>query len=156
MEDAAEGGPAPDTRRGFMTTAFMFVGLIASHAAAFAFGVRYLYPREKRNIQRMFVGLRHQLPPGASTVFRTPAGQTINIVHTASGFVALSDVCPHLGCKVHWDRIRSEFICPCHDGHFDASGQPLAGPPADMNAPLTQYVVVTEGDTIFLDVPVYG
>ena len=60
-------------------------------------------------------------------------------------------VCPHLGCRVHWDSIKGEFICPCHNGHFDAGGKPISGPPADMGAALPEYKVIEDGDIVFLD-----
>jgi menaquinol-cytochrome c reductase iron-sulfur subunit len=41
----------------------------------------------------------------------------------------LSSICPHLGCPVNWYAARSEFICPCHGGIYDAQGRHIAGPP---------------------------
>jgi Rieske Fe-S protein len=40
-----------------------------------------------------------------------------------------SNVCTHLACRVNWKEDLREFICPCHDGHFDISGAVTAGPP---------------------------
>lgn len=151
IEDAA---PAQQTRRGFLSTAFMFAGLFASHAAALGFAARYIYPVRKDRKQRLFVALQREFPVGSATVFKTPQGQTINVVHAQSGLTALSDICPHLGCRVHWDDVRGEFICPCHDGHFDETGQPLAGPPKDMNAPLARFDLVVVDGVIFLELPV--
>ena len=148
-ESAAE---AP--RRSFMTGVLMFGGLALSHLAAFGFAARYLYPVSRRSMRRVYVAALSSMPPGTARAFRTPQGQTINIVHTHDGFTALSDVCPHLGCRVHWDRVASEFICPCHNGHFDATGAPLAGPPKDMNTPLQKFDVIVEGGNLFLELPV--
>lgn len=45
-------------------------------------------------------------------------------------FVAFSAVCTHAGCPVQYDPSRTEFICPCHGGVYDArTGQVLQGPP---------------------------
>ena len=41
----------------------------------------------------------------------------------------LSPICPHLGCPIEWHPDRSEFLCPCHKGTFDSSGQVVSGPP---------------------------
>jgi menaquinol-cytochrome c reductase iron-sulfur subunit len=41
----------------------------------------------------------------------------------------LSPICPHLGCPISWMAARSEFLCPCHGGIFNADGQRQAGPP---------------------------
>jgi Rieske Fe-S protein len=42
--------------------------------------------------------------------------------------VALSAVCPHLGCTVGWDAAAGGFLCPCHDSRFSPEGQKLTGP----------------------------
>lgn len=36
--------------------------------------------------------------------------------------------CPHLGCKVGYDRGRSQFACPCHESAFSAAGERIEGP----------------------------
>jgi len=141
-------------RRSLLTNGLMMLGLAVSYTTAFGFGARYLIPTDRTRVQRLLVGLRGEMPPGSATPFETPAGQTINVVHSATGFLALSDVCPHLGCKVHWDANNSEFICPCHDGVFDAEGNPTKGPPKDMDAGLSRFDVVEDGDLIFLDLRV--
>jgi Rieske Fe-S protein len=43
-----------------------------------------------------------------------------------SQLVALSAVCPHLGCAIGWDG--QTFVCPCHDSKFDPDGKVLGGP----------------------------
>jgi len=42
--------------------------------------------------------------------------------------VALSAVCPHLGCAVGWDAGAGNFLCPCHDSRFSPDGTKLTGP----------------------------
>jgi len=42
--------------------------------------------------------------------------------------VALSAVCPHLGCAVGWDAGAGNFLCPCHDSRFSPEGGKLTGP----------------------------
>jgi menaquinol-cytochrome c reductase iron-sulfur subunit len=41
----------------------------------------------------------------------------------------MSTVCTHMGCLVHWDDSKKEFLCPCHGGVYDVDGKVLAGPP---------------------------
>jgi len=48
-------------------------------------------------------------------------------------FVAMSDKCTHLGCRVQYVDTIDEaagpgFFCPCHNGVFDAAGGIVAGP----------------------------
>jgi menaquinol-cytochrome c reductase iron-sulfur subunit len=42
--------------------------------------------------------------------------------------VALSAVCPHLGCGIGWDAAAGNFLCPCHDSRFSPEGDKLTGP----------------------------
>lgn len=42
--------------------------------------------------------------------------------------LALSTICPHLGCQVDLDNDRSVFRCPCHDTDFEMSGALIKGP----------------------------
>ena len=41
-----------------------------------------------------------------------------------------SSTCTHLACNVIWRKEKGIFECPCHSGHFDGNGRPIAGPPA--------------------------
>ncbi len=51
---------------------------------------------------------------------------------------ALSNICPHEGCRVHWDATQQLFVCPCHDASFAADGRALGGLP---QAPLAEFPV---------------
>lgn len=59
-------------------------------------------------------------------------------------FVAYSSACTHLMCPVHYDGSTNQFVCPCHNGFFDAKdGSVIAGPP---RRPLPRYEVnLTDG-----------
>ncbi len=151
-ENEATTEPAATGRRSFLGTGFMLTGIIASHTAALTFAARYIYPESRKTTQRVFVAFKEAIPQGASFAYRTPRGETINIAHTSAGYVALSDVCPHLKCRVHWDRVVGQFICPCHDGRFAADGSPISGPPKEMNAPLRRFEIVEDGNQLYLEV----
>lgn len=47
---------------------------------------------------------------------------------SADKVLALSAVCPHLGCAVGWDAAAKNFLCPCHDSRFEADGPRMTGP----------------------------
>jgi Rieske Fe-S protein len=70
-------------------------------------------------------------------------------VSTENGtdFVAFSNVCTHLGCRVRWVEERHEFFCPCHNGVFAADGTVLAGPPP---RPLDRFETKVEDGQIFI------
>lgn len=48
------------------------------------------------------------------------------LLHTETGFSALSLVCTHLGCNV--ESNADGFACPCHGSHFDKNGDVTHGP----------------------------
>lgn len=48
------------------------------------------------------------------------------LLHTSSGFTAISLVCPHLGCTL---EMKAEaFVCPCHGSKFTLNGTLTNGP----------------------------
>lgn len=44
-------------------------------------------------------------------------------------FIAFSIDCTHLGCPVRWEKGAELFLCPCHGGVYNRSGEVVAGPP---------------------------
>jgi Rieske Fe-S protein len=62
-------------------------------------------------------------------------------------FIAMSNICTHLGCRVRWIADKGSFFCPCHNGVFDAQGTVLSGPPP---RPLDRYEVKVEGDQLYI------
>jgi Rieske Fe-S protein len=41
---------------------------------------------------------------------------------------AMSSVCPHRGCDVHWNGGERVWDCPCHGSRFTPEGAVLRGP----------------------------
>jgi len=62
-------------------------------------------------------------------------------------FIAMSNICTHLGCRVRWIADREQFFSPCHAGVFDRQGYVVSGPPP---RPLDRYELKVEGDQIFV------
>lgn|SRR3972149_3897399 len=58
-----------------------------------------------------------------------------------------SNMCTHLSCRVTWKDDLHEYICPCHDGHFDAEGRVALGPPPQ---PLYEYETKIEAGNLFI------
>ncbi len=59
--------------------------------------------------------------------------------------VVFSNVCTHLSCRVNWNADKQEYICPCHDGRFDANGNVVQQPPP---RPLDKYTTKVEDGTL--------
>ena len=62
-------------------------------------------------------------------------------------FIAMSNICSHLGCRVRWISDQEIFFCPCHNGVFDKEGAVEAGPPP---GPLDRYELKVEDDQLFI------
>jgi Rieske Fe-S protein len=83
--------------------------------------------------------LKDRLPlPGVAELARLPAGEgevlslgggRLAVYRNANGELsALSPVCTHLGCLVHWNTTEKSWDCPCHGSRFDPHGRVLNGP----------------------------
>jgi Rieske Fe-S protein len=56
------------------------------------------------------------------------------LVKRGDKVLALSAVCPHLGCSVN-ATAAGTFACPCHTSAFDGDGKRKSGPsPRDMDS----------------------
>lgn len=54
----------------------------------------------------------------ACAAWRAPDGQ----LH------AVSAVCTHMGCRVHWNSAETSWDCPCHGSRFRPDGSVIEGP----------------------------
>jgi cytochrome b6-f complex iron-sulfur subunit len=141
---------APDRRR-FLTNGLMWAGLAAGYGLGAFHFLRFLLPLgTKQRYRELFVGPVDALAVGFSRTVKTPSGESFVMARVADGFRVLSDVCPHLGCRVHFDRTRNEFLCPCHQGVFDAEGTAVSGPPAEAHQRLARLTTVVRGNSVFV------
>jgi len=62
-------------------------------------------------------------------------------------FIALSTICPHLGCGVNLDKQRNKFACPCHTSAFSLAGSREEGPAPRGMDPLK---VEVRGDQVLI------
>jgi menaquinol-cytochrome c reductase iron-sulfur subunit len=69
------------------------------------------------------------------------------LTNNGRDFIAMSNICTHLGCRVRWISDQEIFFCPCHNGVFDNQGAVVSGPPP---RPLDQYEVKVEDDQLFI------
>ncbi len=70
------------------------------------------------------------LKPGEGGVFKVN-GHRLAVSRAGNGqLLALSPVCPHMGCAVHWNEAETTWDCPCHGSRFAADGAVINGPAA--------------------------
>lgn len=148
-------------RRSFLSTVTLGIGALI--AAGFGIpAVAYIAGPALRKTQEgewLPLGSTSKVEPGTPTLFTVAVerktGWVVNqekasiYVLTTDGrdFIAMSNICTHLGCRVRWIGDQGTFFCPCHNGVFDAQGAVVSGPPP---RPLDRYEVKVEGDKLFI------
>ncbi len=69
-----------------------------------------------------------ELAPGEGKLLRLN-GKRLACFRNDKGEVhAVSAVCTHLGCVVHWNGAERTWDCPCHGSRFGTTGDVIAGP----------------------------
>lgn len=166
MDSSDSNALSPESnRRGFMGAAgvAMTGGLAASYGTLGGIATQFLFPASENRVW-LFVAEANAIAPGGAFAYESPTGLKVTIQRAAasdasrppevSEFSALSSVCPHLGCRVHWESQNRRFFCPCHNGVFDAEGKATAGPPADGGQKLANYSLAIEKHLLFIELPV--
>ncbi len=42
------------------------------------------------------------------------------LTEDGQNYIAMSNICTHLGCRVRWIQENEQFLSPCHNGVFDS------------------------------------
>ena len=127
------------SRRSWLASVAMGVGLISSYGMFAVQGLLFLLPqRLKPPTRRLYAGQIDQFQMGALQGVLDLQGNEILVKRDQQGLRAFNSTCPHLGCRVHWQAERQRFFCPCHNGVFNAEGVAIEGPPAAAGQSLAQ------------------
>lgn len=144
------------SRRSFLqiSTLAAGLGLVASYGYFTYMAGAYLAP-EAADSYDVFIAKIADVKLGASFPWTTPDGGKVLVTRVAdqgdvSDFKALSDICPHLGCKVHWQSTENRFFCPCHNGTFSPDGVGTGGPPGDAGQVLAAFPLKVEKGMLFV------
>ena len=70
------------------------------------------------------------------------------VVRRGDGITVFDPRCTHLGCAYHWQAQTNQFLCPCHDGVYDAEGRVVSGPPP---RPLDLFPARVEDGVLFIN-----
>jgi cytochrome b6-f complex iron-sulfur subunit len=102
--------------------------------------VRFLVPNVLYEQPKKFkIGYPKDYPEGVHFI----SAQRIFVLREDKRFRAVSAVCTHLGCTMHWSRQDLEWKCPCHGSIFNNKGGVVKGP---ANRPLPWYGVSASSD----------
>ena len=94
-----------------------------------------------------------KLPVGSAADFQAGTAKYVRegrfwLANADGHLLALSQKCPHLGCRVPFCESSGRFECPCHGSIFDIGGEWIAGPsPRGMD----RHPVSLEGDVVVVD-----
>ena len=136
MTEQISSNPEEMGRRKFMSG---IIGVVAGAVAALvglpAIGYLVSPGVKQQNTEKwLTLGPLSGLAPGIPTGFpysrrikdgwveSNQSGVAYAVTHDGQSVKVLSDVCPHLSCRVTWHEQRGDFICPCHDAAFTADG----------------------------------
>lgn len=80
------------------------------------------------------LGAMHEIQTTTRRVFEWNGDDFYLDIDDAGRPYVLSLICTHKQCTVAWKPDLDRFICPCHRGEYDRSGQVLKGkPPRALN-----------------------
>lgn len=69
-----------------------------------------------------------EIGPGEGAIVRDGTRKLAVSRDEDGGLHAVSAMCTHLGCQVHWNSVERSWDCPCHGSRFAADGAVLHGP----------------------------
>lgn len=133
-------------RRSFLKGLLAFLG--TTTLVSFVYPLfRYLAPPASAEKSRTLAIAKRDIPLGEAKeiVFNNVPAIVLN--RPGKGLIAVSRVCTHLGCLVHYDAENRRLICPCHAGVYDLEGNIVSGPPPK---PLPKLPLRVEGETIVI------
>jgi cytochrome b6-f complex iron-sulfur subunit len=94
---------------------------------------------------KLKLGSASDYAPGTATYVREGR---LFVANADGHYFALSQKCPHLGCRVDFCESSGHFECPCHGSVFDLAGEWISGPsPRGMD----RFERGFDGDTFFAD-----
>ncbi len=153
------------SKRNFMIVFSGFIGSIIGLAISFPVVGFLFHPLRKKTVYGsdnfIKVGMVSNLKEGQPTKaainsFKVDGwnrydnltlGATWLIKQNNNEIVAMSTICPHLGCGIDWNVEKKLFVCPCHSSIFDIKGTVVSGPaPRSMDTLDTKI----EGDDVFV------
>ena len=129
-------------RRKFMGVVITAVGGLISAALGLPAVAYIVGPALQRATENWIqLGAIAKVEPGVPTLFKAKIERQTGwiveqqeisayvLTDDGQNFVAISNICTHLGCRARWIADQQIFFCPCHNGVFDKNGEVVSGPP---------------------------
>jgi menaquinol-cytochrome c reductase iron-sulfur subunit len=148
------------SRRRFMSTAIAAIGGLIGAAVGLPAIAYIVGPALKKKAESWVrLGAISKVEPGTPTLFKTTIERQTGwitdredisayvLTEDGQNYIAMSNICTHLGCRVRWISEQQKFFCPCHNGVFDKSGNVLSGPPP---RPLDRFESKVDGGVLFI------
>jgi len=149
------------SRRDFMKVATLSIGGLIGLGWGIPAIAYVVGPALKSDQAQAWIrlGSMSKVELGAPTLFKVKVkrqtGWIVNeeelsvyvLTEDGRNYIAMSNVCTHLGCRIRWISDQDQFFCPCHNGVFDKQGNVVSGPPP---RPLHRYETKVENDQLFI------
>lgn len=148
-------------RRNFLAIAIGAIGAVIGVVIAIPAVAYVVGPALKRKTSENWVrlGPTSKVELGTPTLFKTSIERQTGWILTEEelsiyiltedgrDYIALSNICTHLGCRVRWITDQGQYFCPCHNAAFDKIGLVVSGPPP---RPLDRYETKVEDDQLYI------
>lgn len=149
------------SRRSFLGFVIWAIGGLISMGVGVPALIYVIAPSIQRKTEEAWirVGSTSKIDLGTPTLFKLKIKRQVGwnvteeeiavyvITENGRDFMALSNICTHLGCRVRWVSDQDQFFCPCHNAIFMKDGTVAAGPPP---RPLDQYQVKVENEQLYI------
>lgn len=148
-------------RRGFLGFITFLIGGVISLIVGIP-AIRYIISpaaKEDEGQDLIPLGSASKVEIGVPTLFKTRIEQKAGwitderelsffvLTEDKREYIAISNVCTHLSCRIRWVSDQGQFFCPCHNAVFDKTGEVVSGPPP---RPLDRFEVREEDGQLFV------
>ncbi len=147
-------------RRDFMKAMIVTIGGVIGAAVGLPAVPYILGPALKQGVEEwIHLGTVTKVELNNPTLFKTMIETQTGWINTeeeisayvltsdGQDFIAMSNICTHLGCKVRWIPEEDGFFCPCHNGVFSRDGSVISGPPP---RPLDRFETKIEAGILYI------
>ena len=131
------------TRRMFEHLALLFFP-VAYAGGLLAAALNFLMPlpRRPRQSKLELDQKRDYFDDASEPIELELNGKKIYVLKVGDSLRAFDARCTHLDCNVRWKE--GAFVCPCHNGQFNASGEVTRKPPP---APLQEFEIKVDDES---------